>query len=198
MGRAGTPATMVKGATCVVTTALAPATLPSPMLTPGHTTTPSPSHTLASILTKLSLCKGRFAGGVVGEVGIAVFPMIVVGDDHLAANQHVVANRHRVRASDMTPMADSHVIPDRDPGAENLAPVPRHCLQPEAVASRKVFPHVDVGQTTKISPRANVDLLDAKMGGEHSISHNETGPAGKRAQEDVNPIFTEKRQSTAG
>ena len=45
--RAGTPAATTPGGKSRVTTAPAPTTVSSPIVTPGQTTTPPPSHTLS-------------------------------------------------------------------------------------------------------------------------------------------------------
>src|SRR5687768_6058320 len=49
--RAGTPATMAKGGTSLVTTAPAPTMLPFPIVTPGNITAFTPMSAQASILT---------------------------------------------------------------------------------------------------------------------------------------------------
>ena len=60
MGRAGTPATTVNGATSRVTTAPAPTTAPRPTRTPGSTTALVPSQTSSSITTGPVLIRCSF------------------------------------------------------------------------------------------------------------------------------------------
>src|SRR5579871_540290 len=60
-GRAGTPPTMVSGATSRVTTAPAAITAPRPIVTPGMTIAPAPIHTWSWIVT------GRVSTGNCGS-----------------------------------------------------------------------------------------------------------------------------------
>jgi len=46
--------------------------------------------------------------------------MIVIGNDDFAANQHMIANGDRVRASNVAPMADANMVSDYQFGVEAL------------------------------------------------------------------------------
>jgi hypothetical protein len=96
--------------------------------------------------------------------------VIVVCDNDLAADEHVVTDDYGVRAGYMTPMTDSNMVANHKFGVETLTPVASNCVQPQAVTSGKILSHRDRSQAAKIGFRSNVDFAHSKLGGQHSVA----------------------------
>src|SRR5260370_23622499 len=104
-------------------------------------------------------------GGVSPEEAV-----IVICDDNFAANQHMIADGHRMSTSNVAPMADANMVADLQLGVEALVAVAGDDFQPKAFAGREVFSHGNTGEPTQMSSRPNVELLDTQLARQHLVT----------------------------
>lgn len=166
---------------------------PIPISAPGATTTPSPIHTFCPIKTCLLLSSGRSNGGISGgRVGAAVLPVIVIGDDDLAANKNPVANFDTMGRGNVAPSAHGNIVADANANAvvRRCADVDR--LQPQAFGSMKVSAQADVAQSAQMISGAKSQTAALEFALEREATQKDSTSAPYFARKDEQPIGIQK------